>query len=397
MGRVWGVAAEFNPFHSGHAALLTAMRRRGASHLVAVMSGHVVQRGDFAVTDKWTRAHCALEHGVDLVLELPLAYACAPARRFGMGAVGLLRATGLVEGLFFGSECGDAGRLRQAARLVESPPVRQGLPEHLSRGLTFAQARQQAVAAVDPLLAELLRTPNNNLAIEYLRAARELDWNPEIFTIPRQGAAHDDPETGGGIASATGLRKLGQDFDAMAPHLPPRCLALYRTAAREGRYPAAPSRLDAAILSALRQLPPERLSTLPDLSEGLENRFAKAIRAAVSLEELQGLLKTKRYTLARVRRLILCAYLGVTRADADSPPPYLRVLGFTGRGEELMREMKHTALLPVDTRLARLRDLGGCCGRFAGLEANCTNLYTLCLPTPRPCGWEYTGKGVFLK
>lgn len=394
---VCGVVAEFNPFHNGHRALLAFAREAGARAVVAVMSGHFVQRGSLAVTTKWVRAAAALRCGADLVIELPLPYAAATARRFAGGAVGLLKAAGVVDTLLFGSECGEAEPLRELAGRIEATEVREAMQPLLGQGMTFARARQQAVEEVcGPRAAHLLSSPNNALAVEYLYEAARQGWRPQVLTMPRRGAAHDAREPGGRYASASFLREHAGDTAVLRRYVPAAALRQYGAARRAGLYPADPRRLEGAVLAQLRRLAPAQLADLPDLSEGLENRLYSAVRKAGSLAELEMLMKTKRYTLARVRRLILGAFLGLTRPDADAPPSYLRVLGFSRRGRELLPLLKGAACLPVDTSLARLERLGESCARAAYLEALSSDLYALALPQPPPCGWEYTTPGVYL-
>ncbi|MBP5618113.1 MAG: nucleotidyltransferase family protein, partial [Clostridia bacterium] len=137
---VGGVIAEFNPFHLGHAKLIAALREAGVTHTVAVMSGAFVQRGEAALCDKWSRAEMALDGGVDLVLELPLPLAAAPAPRFAAGGVGTLAALGCVDKLCFGSECGDAGRLQAAVAAMTGPDFVAALKKELDRGVTLLHA-----------------------------------------------------------------------------------------------------------------------------------------------------------------------------------------------------------------------------------------------------------------
>jgi predicted nucleotidyltransferase len=393
MKKTAGIIAEFNPFHKGHAALIRAAREEGADSVVAVMSGNFVQRGSPAVTDKRVRAQAALLCGVDLVLELPLVCAMAPAQRFARGAAEVLAATGVVNTLAFGSECGEAEPLRELAVLLESPDLAHRIQPHLAEGKTFAKARELAAGELNPALAPLLATPNNVLAVEYLRAAKELGWDPALFTIPRQGAAHDGAPIGE-YASASYLRSC-EELAQLAPYVPSRAMAAYHLAAATGKYPSKPEALDIAILAHLRRLTPDDLARLPDLSEGLENRLYNAIRTAPSLPGLLTALKTKRYTMARLRRLVLAAFLGLTVSDAATPVPYIRVLGATEAGKDLLSAMKRTCRLPTSHSLARLRDLGGTAERFAALEDAATNLFALTLPEPMGCGSEYGGKQFF--
>lgn len=398
MTGIFGIVAEYNPFHNGHEALVRAARERGAQGIVAVMSGNFVQRGAPAVTDKRVRAKVALLCGVDLVLELPLAYAVAPAQHFAQGAVGLLAAAGCVDTLLCGSECGDVSILRTLAQAVDAPALQPVIRSLLGEGMTYARARQQAVAGeLGEELAACLAEPNNTLAVEYLRAARALGWSPQAHTIRRVGVGHDSADARDGYASASLLRANAGDFAFLRAHVPEPAAGVYAQAVDAGLYPADPTRLETAVLSHLRRLGPGELARLPDLSEGLENRLHAAIRQSATLPELEAALKTKRYTMARVRRLILAAYLGVTDMDAHTPPPYLRVLGCNARGREILARMKRSACLPVSHSLARLRALGGSCERFAALEELATDLYALSLPQPPPCGYEYTASAVFLK
>lgn len=392
--RIGGVVAEFNPFHNGHRALADSARERGVTHLVAAMSGNFVQRGDLAITEKRIRAACALAGGFDLVLELPVAWAMAPAPTFARGAVGLLAACGCVEALCFGSESGDAGILRSLAEAVEDRRVEAALREHLARGVTFAKAREQAVEQVlGGELAAHLKSPNDLLGVEYLRQAKKLGWEPQPVVVRRRGASHDAHGPAGGSASASWLRLHANSQGLLARYMPPASAELLAAAREDGLFPAEADRLEAAVLARLRTLEPEELQALPDLSEGLENRLYAAIRSAGALEELAGALKTKRYTLARVRRLILSAFLGLTDRDAAGIPPYLHILGFNQRGREILAELGKTDPPPCEASLARLRRLGGRCEQTALLESRTTDLYTLALPRPLPCGYDMTATG----
>ena len=390
--KIGGTVAEFNPFHNGHAALCAAARARGVTHLVAVMSGNFVQRGDFAITDKRVRAACALACGVDLVLELPLPWAMSTAQTFARGGAGALAACGCVDVLTFGSECGQEQVLRDLAAAIAYPAVETRLRELLPTGLTYAKARELAVRqTLGDTLADHLASPNDLLGIEYLRAASPLGWNPEIMLTRRQGVSHDANAPQGGYASASYLReRAGEGLSALSRFIPGASADILAKAEADGLFPAGKQKMQTAILAHLRRLGREELSHLPDISEGLENRLHAAIRAADSLASLESAVKTKRYTLARVRRLILSAFLGLRKEDAQGTPPYLRVLGLNERGSEILGRMKSTATLPLDASLARISRLGGRCQATAAIEERATDLYALALPAPLPCGYEKT-------
>ena len=141
-----GIIAEYNPFHTGHAYHIAATRQQvGESKgIICVMSGNWVQRGECAVTDKWTRTSMALRGGADLVLELPLPWAISSAERFAQGGVATLKATGVVDTISFGSESGKAEELCKIAQVFETPSFENTLKEKLGKGISFAAARQEA-------------------------------------------------------------------------------------------------------------------------------------------------------------------------------------------------------------------------------------------------------------
>ncbi|MCL2857988.1 MAG: nucleotidyltransferase family protein [Oscillospiraceae bacterium] len=392
--RIGGVITEFNPFHNGHAALCAGARAGGVTHLIAVMSGNFVQRGGLAITDKRVRAACALACGVDLVIELPLPWAMSGAQTFARGGVGLLAACGCVEVLTFGSESGQLEPLRVLAAEIDCPSVESRLRELLPQGLTYAKARELAAREVlGDELAGRLSSPNDLLGIEYLRAARATGWQPEVSIIKRLGVGHDAGRPKGGYASASYLRSVaGEGLAVLQEYIPPACLELLQKAESQGLYPADKSALEGAILAHLRRQSREELSRLPDLSEGLENRLYSAIRTAATTHELEAAVKTKRYTMARVRRLVLSAFLGVTQKNALGTPPYLRVVGLNERGDEILAKMKKTATLPVSSSLARLSGHSRRAGEVAALEERATDLYGLALPTPLLCGYEKTAR-----
>lgn len=394
---VCGIIAEFNPFHNGHQALIKAARENGADKIVCVMSGNFVERGSLAVTDKRVRANAALECGADLVIELPLAHAVSTAQRFARGSVFLLNALGCVDMLAFGSESGGLEDLNALSRAIDNPEVTAYMRGLLGEGLTFAKARELAVKNIyGEKLSALLREPNNILGIEYLRQTHLQGLKAEAFTIKRIGAMHHDEAASDGFASASYLRSR-TDFETFSRFVPENAAKIYASAISAGLFPSDWGKLETAVLTHLRRMSLTELASLPDISEGLHNRMYSAIREASTLDGLMRSLKTKRYTMARVRRLILSAFLGLTAADCEIMPPYVRLLGMGGDGRKLLSQIKKSCKLPVSASLAELRARGGACGHFASLEEISTDLYTLSLPKPLSCGYEYTAKAIFLK
>ena len=387
-----GITAEYNPFHTGHAYQISALKAQLGpdTSVVAVMSGSWVQQGRPAVTDTWTRARMALNGGADLILELPTVWAASSAESFARGAVELLCRCGVIDTLCFGSETGELAPLLAAAECLDSPDYPEQLRKALEGGASFAAARQAAVEALIGPSGAALASPNNNLGVEYLRALRSLHSNIKPVTIRREGAAHNSLDrTGEGFRSATQLRQhlARGEWEAVRPYVPAGNLDILQSA------PLADPRLgERAVLACLRKMTAEDWAKLPDAGagEGLPQRLERAGRQCQSLDDFFTLAKTRRYAMARLRRMALWAFLGLTAADVPAEPPYLRVLGFNARGREVLKQMKTTAQLPILTKPAHARELDGPGRRLFELEAQCTDLYGLFLPQLPPPGQEWT-------
>ena len=397
--RVAGIVAEYNPFHTGHGWQLARTRDAlgGDCAIVCVMSGNWTQQAGCALADKWARARLALLGGADLVLELPTLWATASAEGFARAGVELLHRTGVVDTLSFGSECGDVDALGRVAAALDSQLYRAGLRRFLDEGMPFAAARQAAVRGLLGEDAQLLSTPNNNLGVEYLRALPALDSPIRPMTVKREGTAHNAlGEPGARFVSATHLRRRlrAGDWAGAEPYLVPGGAELLRNTPLSDL-----GRVERAMLLKLRTMTPEDWTLLPDAApeEGLPRRLTKAGRQAVSLEAFYDLVKTKRYTHARIRRLALMAYLDIAKSDRKGSPAYLRALGMNSRGQELLREMKRRASLPILTKPAHARWLDGEGRCQFELEARCTDRYDLCLPEVCPGGREWTEGPVILK
>ena len=265
---VFGVICEYDPFHLGHRWMLEQLHRQGP--VVCAMSGCFTQRGEFAAVNKFARAEMAVRNGADLVLELPTPWAVSGAERFARGGVELLKKTGVVTHLAFGSECGDLEALQRVEACLSGESFQETLRRRLEGGETFARCRQAAVEELlDPRDAALLSQPNNILAIEYLKALRRADFPMEPITFPRRGGPHDGGAADG-IASASHIRRLlraGHTEEAMA-FLPRESAEVLRREIAAGRGPVDMHTCQRAILARLRTMTEEEFSaTLAFLEE----------------------------------------------------------------------------------------------------------------------------------
>lgn len=383
--RIAGIISEYNPFHNGHAAQLSMVRKE-CDGVVTVMSGSFVQRGDVAVYDKWTRAHAALLSGADLVLELPCCYALATAERFAYGAVSLLDQTGVIDRLYFGAETPDTDAFQKAGTLLccEPPEVSEKLQKALSFGLSFPAARQKAFAGWIP--EELLSLPNNLLGLEYCRALFAQKSRIEPHALPRIGADHHQMDASGEIASATQIRSLLKSREDASAYLPNNALPLYQKS--EQRSLALIERM---LLYRLRTAKPAALLDLADVSEGLENRILSAAKNACSYSELLQAIETKRYPAARIRRILLSFLLGIPGSMQKEPIPYLRILGMNQQGREILRKIKKHSTLSIITKAADYSP-----NEMFLADCRATDLASLCQKTIQKSRADYLTPPVIL-
>ena len=341
--RTVGIIAEYNPFHRGHAWQLRQARALArADAAVVVMSACFTQRGEAALLSPADRARMALLCGADAVFALPALWSVRDAEHFALGGVSLLHALG-VDAISFGAEAADVDLLWRAARLLEAPDERlkAALQEQLGRGLPYPAALGAAVAALDPEAAALLASPNNTLAVCYLRAMLRLGSTMDVCPVPRQGAYHDT-SLADGMPSATALRGaiLRGDWRGAERAMPGEAYAVLREAALQGRL-HRPEALDLPLLYRLRAMTEAERRALPDLSEGIDLRLLGAAEKARTREELLLAAKTRRYPHARLSRLCAHALLGIDAGLlAGTPlPPAAWLLGLQASARPLMAQL----------------------------------------------------------
>ena len=378
-----GIIVEYNPLHMGHVHLLRETRRilGEDTAILCCMSGDFVQRGDFAILRRQARAKAAVQRGADLVLELPLPWAVSSAEGFARGAVETLLSTNVLTHLAFGSECGDGAALQRVAAALQSEEFPALLRQELKVGDSFAAARERSVGKrLSPEDAALLQSPNNILGIEYCKALLDCKSTVEPLTIRRVGAAHDAKEAQGTIASASAIRTLLKEGEQALSLMAPAMKEAYLEEEAAGRAPVLWQNSERAILARLRSMRREDFAALDQGKEGLYNRLYEASRTAAGVEELLAAAKTKRYAYARLRRIVLWAYLGLKPAELPQHPVYLRPLAMNDRGRAVLAKMRKEAALPILTKPADVRRLGPEAQRLFAMEAAAADLYSLSYP-----------------
>ncbi len=386
--KVAGIIAEYNPFHNGHVLLIEKARQSGATHIVACMSGNFVQRGENAVFHHRERTLAALRCGVDLVVQLPTVYALSGARSFAGAGVSILDSLGCVDELVFGSECGDINKIIAASEAVYSDDVNENIVSELSKGISYACARENALRAVDAQAADIIKTPNNILAVEYTAAIKRIGSNMVPVTFAREGCAHDSDFKDGDIASASAIRELILNKNEWKKYVPEAAYEVFSQAIENGIAPADMSRIETAILCKMRTITARELRETPDISEGIENRILAAAKQATSLSQLYSLAKTKRYSHARIRRIVMNSFLGITADQVKSLPPYIRIMGFNSAGAELIREAKKSAKLPLVSKTADVFQLSENAEKCFKTECIAGDVFALCFEKAQPCEIE---------
>ena len=357
--KIVGILCEYNPLHLGHAKQMAMIRAASGEDtaIVCLMSGNFVQRGHPAIFDKELRARAALEAGADLVLELPVQYCLSSAEGFAAGAVSILGT--FCHEMSFGAEHPDREALMATAAALLSPDFPRHLRRHLDAGLSFPAARAKALADMGTDNT-LLSSPNDILAVEYCKAILAQDSPMRPAPIQREGGYHDE-QADAQNPSATALRVLienGKDFQPFVP------TDLFEEAAIHTL-----GHGEKAVLARLRTMTDAEFEALPYGSEGLWRKLMHECRQKNSLEDILTAVKSKRYTRTRLDRMVMCAFLGLTKEDLSSPAPYARVLGFTDRGQQVLHlAKKKTTLFNVGQRIDSPQ---------WAIEQRCNDLYGL--------------------
>jgi predicted nucleotidyltransferase len=356
-----GIIAEYNPFHKGHLYHIRKTRERAqADAIIAVISSNFGQRGEPAILDKGVRAKSALLCGVDLVLELPVVFSSHNAGPFANAAVDILAATGVTDVLSFGMESPDDGisRLCGLADILNHEPdiFRSSLKKFLAAGYSFVQARSMALDGIVPGSLELLKRPNNNLALAYMKRIREKNYPLTPLAIGRLGAGHNDAGTNGEFASATAIRKLAasDEIGRAFAFMPEASARLLLEAHESGHSAHDGVRLWTAIKQSLLRIGAGELAGIAGVSEGIENRLMDMAYRSGSYDSFADSCTSRRYPLGRIRRI--CAHLLLNMRQEESMefqkkgPAYIRTLGANERGRELLGRMRSSASLPLIAR-----------------------------------------------
>ena len=360
MSTVLGIIAEYNPFHNGHLYHLKESKKAtGAEYTVAIISGNFTQRGSTSIIDKWKKTEMALQNGVDLIIELPVLYSISSSENFAEGSIKILNSLGIIDFLSFGSETSNIKILNNFANILYDEPkeYKKILSNYLDTGLSFPKARENALLEYIKNFEDvntnfdnyknILSSPNNILGIEYLKALKKYKSSIKPVCIKRSIADYNssDISINTSIASATAIRELikNKNFNTIKTVIPEKSYSILADCINSGCIIPDLNCFEKEIIYVLRKMSIKEIANLPDVSEGLEFLIKKAVNSCNTLTELLNTIKSKRYTITRLQRILLYALLDISKKDMklskEVDSPYIRVLGFNDNGKKLISKI----------------------------------------------------------
>lgn len=358
-----GIICEYNPFHNGHLYHLKETKKLCKDNvIIAVVSSHFMQRGEVSVLNKWDKAEIAITMGVDLVIELPYPFATQSADIFAKGSISILDAL-KVESIVFGSETNDISKLEKYVNTeLYNKEYEKEVQKYVREGFNYPTALSKALSLFHK---DIVNTPNDLLALSYIKVIHELGSSIKSLSIPRKGEYHNVDLTP--LCSGSAIRKAlkqGQNVQESCPketisHLKyPLFIANY--------FPF----LRYKILTEIGSL-----SRYQGVEEDMESRIQKYILKSNSLDELIQNIKTKKYTYNRISRMLTHILCNFTKEEAKKMKDieYIRVLGFTEKGKNYLNQIKKDIKIPIITRFGDIKS------DMLKLEQRATYVYSLLL------------------
>jgi len=360
---ILGVIAEYNPFHNGHLYHLQESKKiTNSKYSVAVISSNFTQRGDTSFLSKWDKCKMLLDNGIDLVLELPTIYSVSSAENFAYGGISILNSLNVITHLSFGSESGNINMLSAISKITKTKRFQKLLKENLDEKVSYPKAMSEALKQYSSDYSEKdIFTSNNILAIEYLSSLRNLKSDIIPVTIKRDANNYNDFELStSSITSASSIRNAlnnnGFNLEEIKKYIPLKTFNILKTYTKH----IALKDFEREIIYSLKKSSISDISNLPEVSEGLEYKIKKAASMSHTLEDLIDNVKSKRYTLPRIQRILVYSLLGITKKDMEFSKniiPYVRVLGFNENGKKILSKIKRENKdLNIITSLKKLED-----------------------------------------
>jgi len=348
--RVVGIVCEYNPMHLGHLYQIQEIKKKYPdSIIVIVCSSCFTQRGDICVINKWDKAKIALNHGVDLVVELPFVYATQSADIFAKGAITLLNHLG-IDTLVFGSESDDISKFK---KVVETQLYNKDydnlVKSHLDTGINYPTAMS---LALKDILGYTVSEPNDILAISYIKEIIRNNYDIDVVSIKRTNSYHSDNISDNNIINASLIRKIHRDGEDVSKYLVNNCYSyLYKDVSIENSFPY----LKYQIIN-------QDISKFQTVDEGIDNKLKKEITNCNGYEDIIFKIKSKRYTYNKISRMLLHILTNFTKEEANNIDiDYIRLLGFSKEGQKHLNFIKKKLNIPIITsykkNISRILDI----------------------------------------
>ncbi len=392
------IICEYNPFHLGHLYQINKIRELlgDDTEIIAVMSGNYTQRGEIAIADKTIRAQAAVECGINLVLELPFPFCASSAELFARAGVHIAGSLGVVDHLAFGSEDLTTEELTESADIMLSDKFQDELSslsnDRLNSDKGYPKLLELAYKKAGGKRHDSLFSPNNILALEYIKAIKKEGVDMIPLAIKRMGAGYNDSlKKGTDLQSASAIRDiLTNDINSALNYIPEKAKNTFLKAINNGKMPSDYSCLDKAFIAHFRLSSVSDPDMILDAGGGLYNRLKAISMKTNTINSLINFAQTKKFTTARIRRTILNSYFGVTSSEARALPSYVQVLALDLSGRNILKRMKKTASLPIITKPSDYEGLGERVAKQKSLSNKADSVYALTLKNPNEGTYSLT-------
>lgn len=357
--KVTGIIAEYNPMHNGHIYHLNKSKEiTNCDFCIAIMSGSFTQNGNIAIYDKFQRAQIAIKSGIDLVIELPTIYANSSADSFAFGAINILNKLNIVDSICFGSECDNISLLNAVSDIFiqKDKEIWEEINKHLKDGISFATARTNALSKYlsnDQIY--VISKPNNILGLQYIKNLKLLNSNIEPYLIKRESSDFNEillNNNDNNFTSATSIRNSIKDnkIDILKKYIPTETYNLIKNNKATFnddlfniiKYKIVSNNLD-------------YLQSIYEVTEGLENKIVKEINNSLNYEEFTKNIKSKRYQLSKIKRMLINILLNITKQDFNyaikNKVGYAHILACSENGKLLLSEIAKKSDIDLITSL----------------------------------------------
>ncbi len=407
IGKTVGIIAEYNPFHNGHLYQINKIREKfDEPYIVAIMSGNFTQRGEAAILDKWQRARLAVENGVNLVIELPFMCAVMSAEFFARNGVMIFNRLYSIDTLAFSCETPDIDTLREIATLSLSDEFQEHLREGMMKGNSYAKAVENALCAeMGPSVSDIIREPNNILAVEYLKALIRTKSSIRPFVIKRYAAGHKDEKIHGTIASGTAIRNAvaKNNVDEIASAVPQNTFEALKLI----KDVPSVSKLYRSLQTIVIRGFAGDVHKMHGMNEGLANRIINAAKTSGTYEDFCANVRSKRYPLTRIMRACLNLLLNIDidlyLSAVGYDGLYARILAFDNKGREIIKRMNEHAKMPIINKTSKFissnvkRSYIAPLPAMLSVDIKATYLYSLCRSQAIPFLDDFTTSPIFVE